>query len=150
MKPPNYSKHYASEEIKTITKLNFFKKLIPVKLILFLLLTLFLIYSFFYFDYSVATWRFRIGYDECGQLGFVNGSKSNEECNYFDGKWVWDETYPLYDSKDCSFSDGGFKCLKNNRPDDSFTKWRWQPNQCNLPRLFIFLYPYVFYLFCCL
>ncbi|XP_047316599.1 protein trichome birefringence-like 11 [Impatiens glandulifera] len=55
-------------------------------------------------------------------------------CNVFDGNWVWDESYPLYKSEDCSFLDVGFRCSENGRPDNFYTKWRWQPNNCNLPR----------------
>ncbi|CAK9159112.1 unnamed protein product, partial [Ilex paraguariensis] len=86
-----------------------------------------------------------------GQLGLVkwfgfNGSSSGgnvrvgflEEsggrCDVFDGDWVWDESYPLYNSQDCLFADGGFRCLENGRPDSFYTKWRWQPKYCNLPR----------------
>ncbi|CAN0856576.1 Protein trichome birefringence-like 11 [Linum grandiflorum] len=74
----------------------------------------------------------------------VNGSIEKERvdfleqggngCNVFDGDWVWDDDYPLYQSKDCSFLDEGFRCKENGRPDLFYTKWRWQPKQCNLPR----------------
>lgn len=47
---------------------------------------------------------------------------------------MWDEAYPLYQSKDCSFMDDGFRCYENGRPDMFYTKWRWQPKDCNLPR----------------
>lgn len=60
-------------------------------------------------------------------------------CDVFDGDWVWDETYPLYQSRDCRFMDDGFRCSENGRPDLFYTKWRWQPKDCNLPRLFIIL-----------
>ncbi|KAL8143141.1 hypothetical protein V2J09_016173 [Rumex salicifolius] len=63
-----------------------------------------------------------------------NGGGKEIDCNIFDGKWVWDETYPLYDSKDCLFVEEGFRCSENGRPDHDYTKWRWQPNNCNLPR----------------
>ncbi|XP_068463297.1 protein trichome birefringence-like 11 isoform X2 [Phaseolus vulgaris] len=55
-------------------------------------------------------------------------------CDLFDGEWVWDESYPLYQSKDCSFLDEGFRCSENGRRDLYYTKWRWQPRSCNLPR----------------
>uniref|UniRef100_N1QTC5 Uncharacterized protein n=1 Tax=Aegilops tauschii TaxID=37682 RepID=N1QTC5_AEGTA len=42
--------------------------------------------------------------------------------------------YPLYASKDCPFLDGGFRCSENGRPDASYTRWRWQPSCCDLPR----------------
>jgi hypothetical protein len=62
-------------------------------------------------------------------------SAREEECDLFDGKWVWDDGRPLYDSTDCPFMDAGFRCAENGRPDSSYTKWRWQPARCNLPRL---------------
>ena len=55
-------------------------------------------------------------------------------CNVFDGDWVWDESYPLYQSQNCSLLDVGFRCSENGRPDSFYTKWRWQPKHCNLPR----------------
>lgn len=55
-------------------------------------------------------------------------------CDLFNGKWVWDENYPLYQSKECIFLDEGFRCSENGRPDLFYTKWRWQPTDCNLPR----------------
>lgn len=62
-------------------------------------------------------------------------SEIGGECDVFDGDWVWDETeHPLYVSKDCVFLDEGFRCKENGRPDDFYTKWRWQPKACNLPR----------------
>ncbi|GJN28323.1 hypothetical protein PR202_gb16433 [Eleusine coracana subsp. coracana] len=63
------------------------------------------------------------------------GVVAGEECDLFDGKWVWDDGYPLYDSRDCPFLDVGFRCSENGRPDSFYTKWRWQPARCDLPRL---------------
>ncbi|KAK4376282.1 hypothetical protein RND71_006959 [Anisodus tanguticus] len=60
--------------------------------------------------------------------------KGAENCDIFDGNWMWDESYPLYKSKDCKFLDEGFRCSENGRPDNFYTKWRWQPKDCNLPR----------------
>lgn len=56
------------------------------------------------------------------------------DCDLFQGEWVWDEHYPLYDSRDCAFLDEGFRCSENGRPDRFYTKWRWQPSRCKLPR----------------
>ncbi|XP_020238782.1 protein trichome birefringence-like 10 [Cajanus cajan] len=61
-------------------------------------------------------------------------SHDGDNCDVFDGNWVWDETYPLYRSANCSFLDQGFRCSENGRPDTFYTKWRWQPKDCNLPR----------------
>ncbi|KAM6541210.1 hypothetical protein CsatB_005657 [Cannabis sativa] len=60
--------------------------------------------------------------------------EGGDGCDIFDGNWVWDETYPLYNSPDCPFMDGGFRCSENSRPNHQYTKWRWQPKHCNLPR----------------
>ncbi|RDY13625.1 Protein trichome birefringence-like 10, partial [Mucuna pruriens] len=61
-------------------------------------------------------------------------TQDGDDCDVFDGNWVWDETYPLYRSANCSFLDQGFRCSENGRPDTFYTKWRWQPKGCNLPR----------------
>lgn len=67
-----------------------------------------------------------------GRLGFLD--EGGDMCDIYDGKWVWDDDYPLYQSQDCPFVDSGFRCLENGRPDSYYTKWRWQPNGCDLPR----------------
>lgn len=64
--------------------------------------------------------------------GFLE--EGGDGCNVFDGNWVWDESYPLYQSQNCSLLDDGFRCSENGRPDSFYTKWRWQPKHCNLPR----------------
>uniref|UniRef100_A0A3Q7GIP9 Trichome birefringence-like N-terminal domain-containing protein n=1 Tax=Solanum lycopersicum TaxID=4081 RepID=A0A3Q7GIP9_SOLLC len=48
------------------------------------------------------------------KVGFLEN-----DCDIFDGNWVWDESYQ---SEDCMFSNG--------RPDNFYTKWRWQPKDC--------------------
>lgn len=55
-------------------------------------------------------------------------------CNIFDGKWVLDNSYPLYRTRSCRFIDEAFDCEANGRPDLDYMKWRWQPRDCNLPR----------------
>uniref|UniRef100_A0A453CD97 Uncharacterized protein n=1 Tax=Aegilops tauschii subsp. strangulata TaxID=200361 RepID=A0A453CD97_AEGTS len=69
----------------------------------------------------------------CGASASAPGAVARE-CDFFDGEWVRDDSYPLYASKDCPFLDGGFRCSENGRPDASYTRWRWQPSCCDLPR----------------
>eukprot|EP01018_Ginkgo_biloba_P008785 Gb_27831 [translate_table: standard] len=55
-------------------------------------------------------------------------------CNILDGKWVLDNSYPLYRNSSCPFIDEGFNCQANGRPDSDYMKLRWQPRDCILPR----------------
>ncbi|KAL3531355.1 hypothetical protein ACH5RR_010677 [Cinchona calisaya] len=112
-----------------------------------------LIFCLFLLDYRTVSKGFSLhgqsllltwfGFNDSSSLSAGVGSENGkvgllEEggggCNIFDGTWVWDESYPLYRSQECMFLDEGFRCSENGRPDNFYTKWRWQPKDCNLPR----------------
>ncbi|MCL7041587.1 hypothetical protein MKW94_002178 [Papaver nudicaule] len=59
-----------------------------------------------------------------------------ETCDYSKGKWVPDEGTDLPGSynESCQFLDPGFRCHRNGRKDDGYLKWRWQPENCSIPR----------------
>ncbi|XBI20919.1 hypothetical protein VPH35_062114 [Triticum aestivum] len=59
---------------------------------------------------------------------------SLDSCNVFDGSWVRDERYPLYNSSECPFAERGFNCLANGRRNTEYLKWRWKPRRCDMPR----------------
>ncbi|XP_062083630.1 protein trichome birefringence-like 6 [Humulus lupulus] len=59
---------------------------------------------------------------------------STRDCDVRRGKWVFDESYPLYTNSSCPFIDEGFNCESNGRPDKGYMKWRWQPQGCDIPR----------------
>ncbi|XP_004290664.1 PREDICTED: protein trichome birefringence-like 10 [Fragaria vesca subsp. vesca] len=124
-------------QLELFKKIKRFNPLEPSLSILgFFLVTVLLIGCFFYLDYRTVVHgiRSRLLHGSGGKArsGFLD--QGNEGCDVFDGNWVWDESYPLYQSQNCSFLDGGFRCSENGRPDSFYTKWRWQPKDCNLPR----------------
>ncbi|KAF8097188.1 hypothetical protein N665_0293s0038 [Sinapis alba] len=62
-------------------------------------------------------------------------SESLKECEFFDGEWIKDDTYPLYEPGSCKLIDEQFNCISNGRPDNDFQKLKWKPKKCSLPRL---------------
>ena len=142
--------------LRRVKRLRLFEPSVGVGVVF--LVSTFVICSFFYLDYRELAEKFgfsgqppeRFTWSQ-EKRGSVEkrvhrveflGEKGGGECDLFEGNWVWDESYPLYQSKDCSFLDGGFRCSENGRPDLFYTKWRWQPKACNLPR---YTYVMMFY-----
>lgn len=67
-------------------------------------------------------------------LNSPNDSISVKECNVFEGKWVIDGSHPLYREEDCPYLTKQVTCQRNGRPDSLYQKWRWEPDECDLPR----------------
>ncbi|KAH0978209.1 hypothetical protein GBA52_027928 [Prunus armeniaca] len=55
-------------------------------------------------------------------------------CDFTRGRWVYDKSYPLYANGSCPFIEKSFNCQGNGRLDENFMKWRWQPEDCDIPR----------------
>lgn len=100
-----------------------FNGLIVMVMILFSILAISYGHSFLYTRVEPIIWDYEI-------------QKSNlrTECNYFEGKWVSDGSYPLYNASECPFAERGFNCLANGRKDDGYLKWKWKPQNCDIPR----------------
>ncbi|KAJ6912984.1 protein trichome birefringence-like 5 [Populus alba x Populus x berolinensis] len=73
-----------------------------------------------------------------GNLSGNGGDKlmeSLKSCDLYKGTWVKDEEYPIYKAGSCPYVDEAFDCQGNGRKDSDYLKWRWKPNDCDLPRL---------------
>ncbi|CAH9055095.1 unnamed protein product [Cuscuta europaea] len=82
-----------------------------------------------YFSSSVLTSDTRFLQDE-----ELKGEDGIGSCDLFDGRWAEDESDPLYRPGSCPFIDDSFNCFKNGRPDSDYTRLRWKPRSCEIPR----------------
>lgn len=71
--------------------------------------------------------------EEIDKIPFAIG-RTKEGCDIFSGRWVWDESRPLYEESDCPFIYEKLICLQHGRPEKKYQHWRWQPHNCDLPR----------------
>ncbi|RZC71173.1 hypothetical protein C5167_034372 [Papaver somniferum] len=68
--------------------------------------------------------------------GLGYSEKTVDTCDLYRGKWVRDEEdeYPIYQPGSCPYVDEAYDCQANGRRDSDYTKWRWKPDGCDLPR----------------
>ncbi|KAL7094580.1 hypothetical protein ACP275_11G113100 [Erythranthe tilingii] len=57
----------------------------------------------------------------------------DEQCDLFSGEWVPDPDGPYYTNDTCNAIQEHQNCLKFGRPDRGFLKWRWKPDDCEMP-----------------
>ncbi|KAL2323860.1 hypothetical protein Fmac_022918 [Flemingia macrophylla] len=67
----------------------------------------------------------------------MDSVEMGNSCDFYEGSWVRDDSYPLYSAGSCPFIDEPFNCFVNGRRDNMFEKYRWQPKNCNIPRYFL-------------
>ncbi|KAE8022148.1 hypothetical protein FH972_007978 [Carpinus fangiana] len=60
--------------------------------------------------------------------------KYGKKCNIFRGKWLQHHNIaPYYTNATCREIFDQQNCMKFGRPDTEFLKWRWKPDECELP-----------------
>ncbi|EPS73359.1 hypothetical protein M569_01397 [Genlisea aurea] len=57
----------------------------------------------------------------------------DKRCDLFSGEWVPNPNGPQYTNQTCRSIHEHQNCLKYGRPDGDFLKWRWKPDDCELP-----------------
>ncbi|KAF5961401.1 hypothetical protein HYC85_002610 [Camellia sinensis] len=57
----------------------------------------------------------------------------DQKCDIFNGNWVPYPKEPYYTNETKCVIDDRQNCMKFGRPDTEFMKWRWKPDECELP-----------------
>ncbi|XP_077223204.1 protein trichome birefringence-like 19 [Tasmannia lanceolata] len=57
----------------------------------------------------------------------------SKTCDISRGGWVPNPGGPYYTNATCWAIHDHQNCMRNGRPDTDFLKWRWQPDECELP-----------------
>ena len=60
-------------------------------------------------------------------------STKRTKCDLFSGEWVPNPDAPYYTNTSCWAIHEHQNCIKYGRPDSEFMKWRWKPDECELP-----------------
>ncbi|KEH44322.1 Pmr5/Cas1p GDSL/SGNH-like acyl-esterase family protein [Medicago truncatula] len=80
---------------------------------------------------DVSSW---LALEETEDVNMVQTQRDSwKKCDFSVGKWIFDQTYPLYDSN-CPYLTTAVTCQKNGRPDSDYEKWKWKPLGCSIPR----------------
>ena len=62
-----------------------------------------------------------------------NSTRLVRQCDLFSGNWIPVSKGPYYTNATKCVIDDRQNCMKFGRPDTEFLKWRWKPNECELP-----------------
>ncbi|KAF8399208.1 hypothetical protein HHK36_015073 [Tetracentron sinense] len=60
-------------------------------------------------------------------------ARAGKKCDIYSGEWVPNSNAPYYTNTTCWAIHDHQNCMKYGRPDTEFMKWRWKPDDCELP-----------------
>ncbi|XP_057481073.1 protein trichome birefringence-like 19 [Actinidia eriantha] len=107
---------------------NPFKKALVLTLTL-VLVTLILLHCM----HDNLSFLLRSNVNVSGPFHHNKSSVLGNKCNLFDGQWVPYPKGPYYTNESGCVIENGQNCFKFGRPDTDFLKWRWKPDECELP-----------------
>ncbi|XP_031107391.1 protein trichome birefringence-like 36 [Ipomoea triloba] len=85
--------------------------------------------------YEIEELSWLDGDDHDDEISMVQSRHASlRTCDFSAGKWVFDQSYPLYDPARCPYLSTAVSCSKNGRPDSDYQKWKWKPDGCTIPR----------------